>query len=104
MISVVCGHIEGDNLFIHEFVMSCRVLARGVEQFILNSLVSYSRNRGVKCLIGEYLPTAKNGLVSDLYPRLGFQSDGHSPNRWVLCLDGFTPLSTHVNERPEEAA
>ena len=52
--------------------MSCRVLKRGVEQFLLNHLVEFARSRGLRALRGEYIPTAKNGLVRDHYANLGF--------------------------------
>ena len=39
LISVVLGKIEGDVLDIDTWLMSCRVLKRGVEQFLLNHLV-----------------------------------------------------------------
>ncbi len=64
---------EGDALRIDSWLMSCRVFSRSAEEFILRGLLELARARGVNRLVGEYVPTAKNGVVADLYPRLGFE-------------------------------
>ncbi|MBX3657856.1 MAG: HAD-IIIC family phosphatase [Ramlibacter sp.] len=63
---------EGDALTIDSWLMSCRVFARSAEQFILGGLAALAREQGATVLRGEYLPTPRNGVVADLYPRLGF--------------------------------
>ena len=74
LICVVILHKEnGDELFIDTWFMSCRVLKRGMENFVLNTIVEYGRENGYKCLRGEYLPTAKNQIVKNHYPDLGFR-------------------------------
>ncbi|MFC7607594.1 hypothetical protein [Teichococcus aestuarii] len=52
--------------------MSCRVLGRQVEEASLGVLLEHASQRGVKALIGEYRPTAKNGMVARHYEKLGF--------------------------------
>ena len=63
---------EGDALRIDSWLMSCRVFSRSAEQFMLRGLLGMAKARGARGLIGEYVPTAKNGVVAELYPRLGF--------------------------------
>jgi len=58
------------------WLMSCRVLGRKVEEAILADIAARARVLGAGRLIGEYIPTAKNALVTDLYPRLGFEEIG----------------------------
>jgi FkbH-like protein len=58
------------------WLMSCRVLGRKVEEAILADIAARARVLGAGRLIGEYIPTAKNALVADLYPRLGFEEIG----------------------------
>jgi FkbH-like protein len=63
------------------WLMSCRVLGRKVEEAILADIIGRARALGVSRLVGEYCPTAKNGLVRELYPQLGFKEVGHNgPN------------------------
>ena len=61
-----------NELFIDTWFMSCRVLKRGLENFVLNTIVDYAINNGYLIIIGEYIPTAKNDLVKDHYSDLGF--------------------------------
>jgi FkbH-like protein len=71
------------------WLMSCRVLGRKVEEAILADVAARARGLGAKRLIGEYCPTAKNALVRELYPRLGFQEIERSRDavRYALPLD-----------------
>jgi len=101
LISVVLARQQEDALAIDTWLMSCRVLKRGVEQYQLNHLATLARNRGLKRLTGEYIPTAKNGLVKDHYRSLGFtelppDQDGHT--RWQLDLEAWQPLPHHIGE------
>lgn len=59
-------------LFISEWLMSCRVLKRGMEEFIVDKILHTALERGFRKVVGEYLPTPKNGMVKDLYERMGF--------------------------------
>ena len=82
------GLQEGDAL-IDTWLMSCRVLGRGVEAATLEVLVTTARELGARRLVGEYRPTTKNALVRDHYAQLGFATEAASsaPNvRSVLAL------------------
>lgn len=60
------------ELFIDTYLMSCRVLKRGMEEFIINTIIQTAAEHGFTRVVGEYLPTAKNAMVADIYKRLGF--------------------------------
>ena len=72
IVSVMIGRREEATLFVDTWLMSCRVIGRGVEHFTFNKFVELARGQGVKTIVGRYEPTAKNSLVKDLYPSLGF--------------------------------
>jgi FkbH-like protein len=63
-----------ETLFIDTWLMSCRVLKRGMENFALNTIVSYAHENGFKRIIGEYIVTPKNKMVEEHYQNLGFMS------------------------------
>ncbi|HVT35012.1 MAG TPA: HAD-IIIC family phosphatase, partial [Nevskiaceae bacterium] len=65
MISVVIARRAGDDWELDTWLMSCRVLQRRVEHAILAQLVSAARARGIKRLLGTWLPTEKNMMVQD---------------------------------------
>ena len=72
LISVLLAKTGNGALEIDTWLMSCRVLKRGVEQFLLGHLIGIAKRRSIATIRGEYVPTAKNGLVRDHYLNLGF--------------------------------
>jgi predicted enzyme involved in methoxymalonyl-ACP biosynthesis len=58
---------------IDTFLMSCRVMNRGVEQALMAYLLEQARSLDCTSLVGEYLPTERNGMVKEFYPKLGFE-------------------------------
>jgi FkbH-like protein len=78
LVGVAILHVAAEEWEIDTLLMSCRVLSRGVESTFLATLAGEAAQRGAKALIGRYIPTPKNPLVADLYPKHGFTevSDG----------------------------
>ena len=73
MISVViCRQRDRTTWEIDTWLMSCRVLGRGVEQMVLREIIHHARVAGITNLIGSYIPTERNGMVRDHYRKLGF--------------------------------
>jgi len=63
------------------WLMSCRVIGRSMEDYMFNDMVEALRARGAHVLKGIYLRTCKNGMVADLFDRMGFTKeciDSHS--------------------------
>lgn len=78
------------HLFIDTWVMSCRVLSRGMEEFIFNEILRYAHTQKIPTILGKYIPTKKNGLVEGLYERLGLTriSDYQGTTVWRLSVAG----------------
>ena len=96
VVSVVAGKIEGTALHVRLWLMSCRVLKRGMEDAMLNALVSDAKARGLGRIVGYYFPTAKNGMVKDFYQRMGFsllQENEKGETVWSLGLGEYVPRS-----------
>lgn len=102
LITVLLAHEDGDALAIDTWLMSCRVLKRGVERLLLNSVVAEARARGLSRVTGEYIPTAKNILVKDHYSGLGFTStrvDEDGRTAWALDIGpDWSPLQHFISE------
>jgi FkbH-like protein len=64
--------VEARTLRLDTWLMSCRVIARTVEEFTMNHVVAAAKGLGYERLRGEFIATAKNQLVADFYDRLGF--------------------------------
>ena len=92
---------DDDVLEIENWVMSCRVFGRELEFEAMNVAVEAARERGARALIADYIPTAKNDVISKLYPSLGFtEIDGAAPangaTRWRLDLADYVTRNTHI--------
>lgn len=72
MVGAVLAHTEGPRLVIDNFLLSCRVFSRGIEQSCLSALLRHAATSGLAEAIGRYRPTAKNRKVADFYPANGF--------------------------------
>ncbi len=64
--------LNGKIARLDTFLMSCRVIGRSLESAVIRVIADDLRERGMEALVGEYIPTAKNDMVSDLFPMLGF--------------------------------
>lgn len=72
IISVLLGERQGDELLIDTWVMSCRVFGRWVEAAIFEHLAAWCRCNAIAKMHDSFRPTARNTVVADLYPQLGF--------------------------------
>lgn len=77
LVSVVILEKRPNALFIDTWLMSCRVLRRGAEQYLFDRVVEAAVAAGFDTLIGEYLPTAKNAMVADFYAQCGMTPLGN---------------------------
>jgi FkbH-like protein len=82
-----------ETAFIDTWVMSCRVLNRGVEDFILNFLMECLEQECLKTLQGEFIPTPKNSIVKEFYFQKGFHADG---TRWIRNLCDYQPIANFI--------
>lgn len=97
LISVVILDKQADNsLFVSEWLMSCRVLKRGMEEFIIDKIIRTAAENGFQRVIGEYIPTPKNAMVKDLYEKMGFARVGE--NRFEAVVFGFPYHKTFITE------
>jgi len=67
----------GDTCVIDTFLLSCRVISRGIETALLSHIVREARDRGIVFLRGTFIPTKKN------HPAESFLGD-----------HGFSPIET----------
>ncbi len=85
-----------DTLFISSWFMSCRILKRGLEHFALNTIAGFTKESGYNYLKGEYIPTAKNEMLSEHYKNLGFEK---SENFWILNVVKYKMKDCFINKR-----
>ncbi len=101
LVSVLIGRVADETVEIDVWLMSCRVLKREMELAMFDTLVEHCQARGIRRIIGVYIPTKKNGMVSGLYSELGFTSrekaeDGRHVWEYDVPPD-YEAKSSHVH-------
>jgi FkbH-like protein len=72
IVGVCIVRYAGGRALFDSFLLSCRVLGRGVEEVFLSRALNLARRRGCDLAVGEYYPTSKNQQVKLFYARQGF--------------------------------
>ena len=100
LISVVILNVKAMELEIRDWLMSCRVLQRGVEQFLMNRVVDFAIQKGLGRICGQYVPTTKNGMVKDFYAQFGFEkiSETDGCSHWHLDPAAYQAHHIHITE------
>lgn len=98
LISVVVMDKQPENtLFISEWLMSCRVLKRGMEEFILDEIIKTAEENGFDKVIGEYIRTPKNNMVSELYKKMGFEEI--SKDKYKVNIAEYIKHKTYIQKQ-----
>ena len=72
LVSVLIGHVINETVELDLWLMSCRVLNREMEFAMFDALIEQCQARGIRRILGVYIPTKKNGMVAGHYAGLGF--------------------------------
>jgi len=88
---------DGDACRLDTFLLSCRVIGRGIETAFIAYIADLARLRGKSRLVGMFCPTAKNELAKHFYEDHGFRriADDADGSAWELGL------ATSVLKAPE---
>jgi FkbH-like protein len=78
-------NIDTKTARLDTFLVSCRVLGRGIEPAFLAGVCSDLQSAGIATLVADYIPNERNRVAKDFLPKHGFQS---VENSWHLSLDG----------------
>jgi FkbH-like protein len=105
LIACVVLRRQDDALHVDTWVMSCRVLGRSVEEFIVSEIGAIALANGCARIVGRYVRSPRNGLVAQLYERLGFScaDDGGGETLWSFAIapGGLPWISRVRREAPE---
>ena len=61
---------------IDTFLLSCRVIGRGIEDGILCHIIEKARKDGINQVRGEYIKTQKNKPAENFFENFGFKKEG----------------------------
>lgn len=100
IVTVIAGEILGNEIHIRLWLMSCRVLKRGLEDFMMNVLVKKVKAKGLQKIIGYYIPTSKNSMVRCFFEGYGFEpkcEDANEEKVYTLSIDKYSMHDTKIN-------
>ncbi len=98
VVGIALCEMEGDTCRIDTFLLSCRVIGRGIESMLLWQIARQAKADGAARLAGEYISSAKNQLCKDFYASHGFErlaSDGAGAVRYGFDLNKGLPEKPH---------
>jgi FkbH-like protein len=102
LVGVMLAEKRGPEWRVDTWLMSCRVLGRKMEDFMTYSLLSAAKSEGAARVVGEYLPTAKNVLVKDLYVKMGFEAIEGAEGKFVFDFAKKSPAPCpFINTLPQ---
>jgi predicted enzyme involved in methoxymalonyl-ACP biosynthesis len=77
-----------------DFLLSCRVMGRGVEEAMLATVAQHARDSGYELLWGEYIPSARNQPCWKWLQSLPYVE--RKENRFVLSLKNPLAIPRHT--------
>ena len=75
---------EGPRARLVDFVLSCRVMGRNVEETLLHVAAAHARARGAAELVAEFRPTSRNAPCLEFFRRSGFRAESDGRFVWGL--------------------
>lgn len=99
IVTVVSGEQRDQTLHLRLWLMSCRVLKRGMEDAMMDTVMAEAAARGITAVRGYYYPTAKNAMVRDFYAAFGFEKveeDEAGNTVWQLEVAAYRPRCPHM--------
>ena len=84
LVSVLIGQVSDETVQLDLWLMSCRVLKREMELAMFDALVEQCHTRGIRKIVGVYVPSKKNSMVAQHYAGLGFSPAGDASQGGTL--------------------
>ena len=77
--------LENKICSIDTYLLSCRVLGRGIEPIPLQWLINYCKQKRIKMLIGEIIETPRNLPVRNIFDITGFTKN--NKGKWIYSIN-----------------
>ena len=84
---------DGQEWIIDTFLLSCRVIGRGVEEGIINHIISLAKKNNIRKIIANFTPTKKNKPAESFLPSFGFEKKN---NQWIYNIKNHIEKPSHL--------
>jgi FkbH-like protein len=100
---IISLEVEDEVGRIVDFVLSCRVMGRKVEETMLYTVIKNAKSQNLDRIFARYVPTSRNKPCLDFWKSSGFACDGKDGYfTWELCHEYALPDCVKI-EGEEEA-
>lgn len=98
LITVIIGEKRNNELHIILWLMSCRVIKRGMEQNMMDVLCQRAIDNGCAKIIGYYNKSEKNAMVAKMYESFDFTlvSNENDDTVWELDVNKYVPKGKYM--------
>ena len=88
-----------DFWVIDTFLLSCRIMGRGIETAILNEIIKDAKESGIREVRANFFPTTKNKPAENFLSEFGFTQQG---SYWIYDLNNQIKIINHLEVEIEE--
>ena len=98
IVSIIYGEVS-TNIIVTNWVLSCRIFNRKIENSIFIFLVNYFKKKGYPKIISKYTKSSKNDYVSNLHEKLNFIriKKTQTSEHWEYQINKY-PLKDSINK------
>jgi len=89
---------NNEEWILDTFLLSCRIIGRGIEEGILGKIIEMGKKEGVKKIKAQFIPTKKNKPAENFLSDYGFQKEGED---WIFLLQNPIKIPTHLTVKFE---
>jgi len=84
---------KSEEWIIDTFLLSCRIMGRGIENAILGKILEFAKDEGVKVIKTQFISTQKNKPAENFLLDYGFQKEGGD---WIFSLQNPIKIPNHL--------
>jgi len=84
---------SSDEWLVDTFLLSCRVMGRGIENAIMSHILNEAKRKNVKKVVANYIPTKKNIPCKSFLEDFGFKKEGKN---WIHSTQNEINIPEHI--------
>ncbi len=87
VVGLALARNQGDACHIDSFLLSCRVIGRGIETALLAFIAENAQRTGATRIVGEFIPTKKNAPSASFFADHGFTEKSRSQENNAILYE-----------------
>ena len=89
---------DNDEWILDTFLLSCRIMGKGIEEGILGKILEMAKKENIKRIRAKFIPTQKNRPSKNFLADNGFVHEGDD---WIFNLDKSVKIPEHLEVKFE---